>query len=225
MAGRTARSGCDPRSTRCRRLAGCRSCEGEGLHRSDSTTLAAISTTTSNGRSQRAGASSRTRIVVMTVDRDVDSAGTSPNSSPAARVAIERDHEHGGIDRDRGGAGQCGQSHERRNRQIGKRETAEAAERRQDTTLGDQLPHDSRATGAQCRSHRDLSPPGQRPRDQESGDVGAGDEEDARGRARENQQRARGWPDGVLEQRRDFDAPILIGCRPRRLRRPRPQSS
>ena len=67
---------------------------------------------------------------------------------------------------------------------------AEAAERRQHDALGQQLADDVAATRADRGTHRDLTTADIGAREQEVDDVGAGDQQDDRDRAEQDEQRA-----------------------------------
>ena len=64
----------------------------------------------------------------------------------------------------------------------------DAADRGEQRALGEELPDQPAATGAQRRAQRQLAVPAQHPRQRQVGDVGAGDEQDQAGDAEQDQQ-------------------------------------
>ena len=95
------------------------------------------------------------------------------------------------------------------------------AERRQHAAFGDQLPHQPAAAGAERGAHGDLAAARFRARDQQVGDVGAGDEQDERDRRHQRQQRRAQRAEQLDVERADLDAALLVGLRVRAFELPR----
>ena len=75
-------------------------------------------------------------------------------------------------------AASSGTPHQQKaSRQPGKQPTERAAREGQQQALGQQLPDEAEASRSQRESHRHLLPPLDSPRQQQIGDVGAGDEQ------------------------------------------------
>ncbi len=83
------------------------------------------------------------------------------------------------------------------------RQSARAADAREDEALGEQLAHEPRASGAERGADRELAVARGRPREQEVGDVGAGNEEHEGDGAGEDEQRGTDVAGQLLAQRHD----------------------
>ena len=97
---------------------------------------------------------------------------------------------------------------------IGEGEPHEAAQQADQYALGEELPEQAQAAGAEGGAHRHLPLPHRGPREQEVRHVGAGDQEDADHRSQhreEDQVHLRAG--GLLVQRPDVAAPARMGVR------------
>ena len=137
--------------------------------------------------------------------------------------------------------GDAGQAVRRRPRQhlhppTGEDQAQAAADHRQEGALGEQLADQAAAGGAQRQPHGDLAPAPGGARQQQTGDVGAGDEQDEGDRAGEQQEEGPGIGHHALLQAHQLD-PVVggvllaqvgghrLGLRPRPLEvEPRPQA-
>ena len=95
----------------------------------------------------------------------------------------------------------------------GEDEPERAAREREHDRLGEELPDDARAARAERRAHRDLLAAPERPREDEVGDVGAGDQQHEADRAEQHEQRRPHVADEVLVERDDRGAPALVVLR------------
>ena len=129
----------------------------------------------------------------------------------------ERDrHRHGEdapVDADGGGARKI----ERQEREDGARapggdeEPEPAAEEREEKALGEELPEEPLAPGAEGDADRELAGPAARAREEEVGHVGAGDEEDERDRAEEDEEERPHVSDHRVGERHQARAGALVG--------------
>ncbi len=91
-------------------------------------------------------------------------------------------------------------------------QTDGAADRGEQDALGQQLPHETRAPGAEGPADGDLTLAGRRAREQQVRDVGAGDEKDASDRGQQRQQCGTDVTDQVVVQWNDPRRPA-VACR------------
>src|SRR3954468_14221588 len=84
-----------------------------------------------------------------------------------------REQDHGGIDSDVGQAGNALwlETEQPVEAPYGEKEAERAAEKSENHTLGEQLPHQPYASGSQCASNGHLTLAGGRPGEQEVGNV------------------------------------------------------
>ena len=121
-------------------------------------------------------------------------AGNSPKSRPVPIVTRGGEQQHRAVhpDLQRLG-GFVGQHREDQVERPSRHEQAgEAADHRQHHRLGQQLADQLPAVGADRQADRHLARPRRRPRQQQVGDVRAGDEQDQAGDRQQQQQRRRG---------------------------------
>ena len=86
----------------------------------------------------------------------------------------------------------------------GKRHTQHAAERREQHALGQKLADDAKPSRPQTQAERDFAPPGGGARQQEVGDIRAGDAEDQPDQRQEDVERLRICPPQAVETARAF---------------------
>ena len=91
--------------------------------------------------------------------------------------------------------------------------TAEAGGERQHHALGEELADQAAASGADRRAHDDLAAARRGARQQQIGDVGAGDEQHEAHRAEQHEQRLPRRADDGLMERRDAHALVAVAAR------------
>ena len=92
-------------------------------------------------------------------------------------------------------------------------DAAQAACQRHESALGEQLPDEPRAAGAERRAHRDLALPAGRAGQQQIRDVGAGDQQHEPDGARKDRQRPPDVPHHELLERDHAADPLRVGFR------------
>ena len=121
--------------------------------------------------------------------RDRCHAGINPKSRLLASDAAIANAEHRQIDSRRGDLwqGRGDRAREQRQRRRGEEHADSAAGDTQGSRLDEQLATQSRRRCADCCAHRELAPPVRRARQQQVGDVGAGDQQHQSDRAEHGQ--------------------------------------
>src|SRR5262245_4400212 len=95
-------------------------------------------------------------------------------------------------------------------REVRQGQTQAAAQKRKQHTLGDELAYETRAVGAKSGADTDFLQPAGGSREQEIGQVDAGDEKHQAGGAQQNQQRWASITYPGFMQRFEADADALV---------------
>ena len=156
----------------------------------------------------------RLRSMSLRSVRDAFHAGTMPNSKPVAiDTASAKSSTRTSSRIVAGSTGSCGPTSAtsdfvERHRE---RDAGDAAEQRQQHTLGEQLLRDASAAGAERGAHRKLARARRAARELEIGDVRAGDEQHERDRAEHDEQTLANAADElVLERRTSAPVPAFV---------------
>ena len=148
--------------------------------------------------------------------RDARARGDHRRKGPEQRAAYDRHnggtHQRGRVDRDRfpGDEIRRAQRIDERLREPRERHAAQRADDREQHALGQQLAHDAHPVGADRHTHGELAAARDAVRQQQTGDVGARDEEQQRDRADHRAQHAGRFADDRLARRNHRDAPLLL---------------
>ena len=119
------------------------------------------------------------------------SAGTVPNTSPVRDRHHQREEQHRPVDRDFGRAAResLGERDQQFDAPDGQHQAERAADDGQQRALGEQLPQQPRAAGAERRADRHLALAPHHSREREVGDARADDQQNEAGRPEQHEQR------------------------------------
>ena len=116
--------------------------------------------------------------------------GARPTSTPVAAIGAERyqQHRHAQGDLSDSRYAIADERRERQHAPAGEQEACRAAACDEQQALGDELPRDAAAAGAERRAHRELLRPRRHAREHQIGHVCAGDEQQASDRTERDEQ-------------------------------------
>ena len=134
-----------------------------------------------------------------------------PKRHAREQRTCQREHQHGKVDANLIGARNARrrQHRQRARRPISQQQAAGGADQAERRALGEHLPHEPPAIGADRGSQRQLAKTAGTSSEQQIGDVRAGDEQDEAHRSRKEQERRPRVAHHRLEQRRNNHA--LVG--------------